>query len=244
MRSNCGRFGDIKVEVPERRGEPSTDLLQLIIDRSTRPTGAGIAKKALVALKPLIEKRLKDEGIPLDLSSLGADSDLSARAILSLPAELPTRLGRPVIFYLDELQRLGNYTDGDRVARDLVDLYSGREGVTVLVDGSDDRALEMLERDVQLDKLCSVFVLGETIPDRIWRQALPERFRMAELDIDEEGLNALIAFGGGRPFPTMLAARQAALSAQKLGQGKSVGLFEATMGIDEARRQLGEADGD
>ncbi len=189
-----------------------------------------------------MEKILEGEGIPLDLSELGAEPDaLPARRILALPADVAEKLGRPTVFYLDELQRTVDYHEGERLVRDLVDLYTGHEAVTILVDGSDERALDMLERDVQLDKLCSGLELGEIIPERVWREALPERFRIAGLELDEQALALIVEFGGGRPYATMLAARHTALSSRRLADGAPVGVFEATMGIDEARRQLGLA---
>jgi hypothetical protein len=56
-----------------------------------------------------------------------------------------------------------------------------------------------------------------------------------------EALEQLIAFGEGRPYPTMTAARYAALGARKLGSA-TVEAFDVQMAIDEARRHLAEDD--
>ncbi|HEY8630565.1 MAG TPA: hypothetical protein VIL73_08525 [Gaiellaceae bacterium] len=231
--------GVLRLEVPERRGGNSADLLQLIIDACAIASATGVDKKVLRALRPTLEKILKDEGIPLDLSELGAEPNLlPVRRILSLPVDVGNTLGTPIVFFLDELQRTVDYSDGEVLVRDLVDIYSGHRTVTVLVDGSDQRAFEMLYRDVQLDKLCDRLSLSETIPAAVWREALPARFEMADLVLTDEALALIVDFGAERPYPTMLAALHTALSARRLRDGAPVGGFEATMGIDEAKRQL------
>ena len=243
--SGCERMAKVgavvvRVEVPERRGGDSTDLLQLMIERCGNLSPAGAAKKALRMIRPALEKLLREDGIPLDLSELGVEPRaLPTRRILSLPIEVARVLDRPVVLFFDELQRTASYRDGEQLVRDLVDLYSGHEQVTVLVDGSDQRAFEILEHDVQLDKLTSRMRLNETIPPPVWREALPGRFAMAGLELEGEALELIVEFGAGRPYATMLAARHTALNARRLRDGAPVGVFEATMGIDEAQRQLG-----
>jgi hypothetical protein len=61
------------------------------------------------------------------------------------------------------------------------------------------------------------------------------------LELAPEALEKLIEFGEGRPYPTMTAARYAALGARKLGS-VTVDAFDAQMAIDEARRHLAEDD--
>jgi hypothetical protein len=62
---------------------------------------------------------------------------------------------------------------------------------------------------------------------------------MADLGIDDDALATLVAFGRGRPYATMTAARYAALNARKLGS-QVVGAFEAEEAVAEARRHLAE----
>jgi len=195
----------------------------------------------LRAARPLIEKLLGDAGIPLDLSQLGAEpGELPTRTILGLPSSLAKQMGKPIVFFLDELQRAADYVDGEQVLGDLVDIYSGATDVVVLVDGSEERALDrMLGPRVQFGKLCDRLELDPRIPTYTWREALGERFRQAGLELERDALEALIAFGDGRPYPTMTAARYAALNARKLGGG-SVGTFEAEEGVAEAKRHLEE----
>ncbi len=229
----------VEAEVPER--PDATALLRLIVDRCSRISLATRERRALRVARPLIDKALRDQGIPLDLSELAAEPGvLPTRAILALPSRLAQETGEPVIFFLDELQRAVDYADGEQILGDLVDLYSGSTDVVVLVDGSRERALEgMLGAPVQFGKLCDRLSLEPTIPGRIWRDGLPDRFRKAGLEIQAESLEALVSFGEGRPYATMLAVRYAALNARKLGS-EAVGAFEAEEGVAEARRHLEE----
>jgi hypothetical protein len=240
----CGRVQRggmvvVEVEVPER--PDATALLQLVVDRCSRISLAATGRRVLRVARPLIEKVLRDQGIPLDLSQLDAEPGaLPTRTILSLPARLAEETGKPVVFFLDELQRAVDYGDGEQLLGDLVDLYSGASDVVVLVDGSMERALEgMLGAPVQFGKLCDRLPLEPRIPVYTWREGLPERFRRAGLELQSEALEALVDFGDGRPYATMAAARYAALNARKLGS-ETVGTFEAEEGVAEARRHLEE----
>ena len=229
----------VEVEVPERAD--SRDFLQLLIDRSSRISLAEGGRKLFRLARPLIEKALAEEGIPLDLSQMGGEPGaLPTRAVLSLPRRLAEESGKPVVFYLDELQRAVDYADGEQVLGDLVDLYSGRTDVLMLVDGSKERALEgMLGPPIQFGKLCDRLRLDPRISTGIWREALPDRFRQAGLELHPDALDAILGFGQEQPYPTMTAARYSALNGRKLGS-ESVGVFEAEEGVAEAKRHLEE----
>ena len=227
----------VEIEVPER--PDAAALLQLLIDRCNRISITAAERRLLRATRPLIEKVLGDKGIPLDLSQLGAEPGaLPTRTILSLPLEIARQTGRSVVLFLDELQRAVDYADGEHVLGDLVDIYSGATDVVVLVDGSEERVMDgMLEPPVQFGKLCDRLSLSAQIPIYTWREALPQRFRQAGLELHPDALEALLEFGGGRPYATMTAARYTALNARKLGSD-SVGAFEAETAIAEAQRHL------
>jgi hypothetical protein len=231
----------VDVEVPERAD--AKDLLQLVVDRCNRISRSAAARGLLRVALPLIEQTLADQGIPLDLGRLAAQSGpLPTRKILSLPLALAEERGQPVVLFLDELQRAADYADGEQLLGDLVDLYSGNSKVVVLVDGSDERALDgMLAAPAQFGKLVDRLTLDPRIPADIWRLGLAERFVQAGLELQPEALERLIAFGQGRPYPMMTAARYAALAARKLGS-VTVEAFDAQMAIDEARRHLAEDD--
>jgi AAA ATPase-like protein len=229
----------VKVEVPE--SSDAGAMLQLVVDRCSRISLAAAGRRILRAAQPVIEKVLREEGIPLDLSELGREpEELPTRSILALPRTLADQTGESVVFFLDELQRAADYAYHEQVLGDLVDLYSGASDVVVLVDGSEERTLEgLIGTPVQMGKLCDRLPLEPRIPTYIWRDALPERFGQAGLAIEPEVLEKLVAFGEGRPYDTMTAARYAALNARKLGSD-AVGMFEVEEGIAEARRHLDE----
>jgi hypothetical protein len=118
-------------------------LLQLTIDACSRISLEERGRRAFRVARPVIERLLADQGIPLDLSALGqSPSELPARAVLSLPAELARHHRKRAVVFFDELQRVVDYADGGEVLRDLVDIYGASEHAVVLVDGSDERALD------------------------------------------------------------------------------------------------------
>lgn len=143
----------VDIEVPERTD--AKDLLQLVVDRCNRISRSAATRGLLRVALPLIEKSLADQGIPLDLGQLAArPGPLPTRKILSLPLALAEERDRPVVLFLDELQRAADYADGEQLLGDLVDLYSANTKVVVLVDGSDERALDgMLGAPAQFGKL-------------------------------------------------------------------------------------------
>lgn len=229
----------VQVEIPE--SADATALLQLVVDRFSRISLAAKGRRLLKTAQPLIEKVLSENGIPFDLSQLDSRSIApTARTILSLPARLAEETGQSVIFYLDELQRTIDYAGGDRLLGDLVDLYSGGVDVVLLVDGSSERALEgMMGDPIWFGKLVDRMPLAPGISTGIWRQSLPGRFQQAGLSLPADMLEALVSFGEGRPYATMMAARYTALNARKLGS-TAVGKFEVEEGLAEARRHLAE----
>lgn len=231
----------VDIEVPERAD--AKDLLQLVVDRCNRISRSAATRGLLRVALPLVEKSLADQGIPLDLGQLAAQrGPLPTRKILALPLALAEERDRPVVLFLDELQRAADYADGEQLLGDLVDLYSASTKVVVLVDGSDERALDgMLGAPAQFGKLVDRLTLDPRIPTGTWREGLAERFIQAGLELAPEVLEKLIDFGQGRPYPTMTAARYAALGARKLGSA-TVEAFDVQMAIDEARRHLAEDD--
>jgi hypothetical protein len=235
----------IDIEVPERAD--AAPLLRLIAERCTRASIAGVGRRVLRAAGPLVQDLLEKQGVPVDLSELsGGSHALPSRAILSLPRALARETRATVVLYLDELQRVVAYSDGEQVLRDLVDLYGGATDVVLLVDGSDERALSgMLGEPIHFGKLCDRLSLDPRIPLDVWREPLDERFERAGMRLETKAREALLAFGDGRPYATMAAARYAALVARKLDgadPAAAVGAFEARMGLDEAARHL-EDDG-
>ncbi|MET0600374.1 MAG: ATP-binding protein [Baekduia sp.] len=230
----------VKVEVPERA--TSADLLHQLVDACSS-LHVPRAHDTVEVLRPVVERLLADAGIPLDLRALTPKRRAeSMRTVLSLPSFIARRCDRPVLFFLDELQRVAGYEDGGAVLTDLMDLYAGHEKVVVLVDGSDERTFaDLLGPPIHFGKLVDRIPLPTTIPDRVWRQPLTERFAAAGLRLDERQREAIIAFGAGRPYDTIAAARHTALTARRLGS-TAITDFDVQMGLDAARRHL-EDDG-
>jgi hypothetical protein len=225
------------IEVLERAN--SAALLQLVIDRATRISLADKAGAVARTLRPMIEGFLKDKGIPLDLSALDRGAGTAdARTILSLPLELARHRRKPMILFLDELQRAVSYADGDEILTDLVDLYRASGGVLVLVDGSDVRTLDgMLGEPLHFGKLVGRQRLDPRIPLTTWRGPLTERFAAAGLELPDGPRERLLAWSDGVVYPTMAAARFTAFTAKKT-DAVTITDFDLEMGLDVARRHL------
>ncbi|MGH2843990.1 MAG: ATP-binding protein [Solirubrobacteraceae bacterium] len=226
----------VEIDVPER--PDSRTLLQPIIDACSRISLTERGRRAFRAAQPLIQKLLADQGIPLDLSLLAGTSELPARAVLSLPLELAKHRGKQAVVFFDELQRVVDYTDGNDILRDLVDIYGASEHAVVLVDGSDERALEgMLGAPAHFGKLVDRLGLDPKIPFTSWRAPLTDRFTRLGLELPAAPLESILQWSAGHPYRTMAACRYTAHTARKTNS-TTVGDFDVQMGIDEAERYL------
>ena len=226
----------VEVDVPERA--ESRTLLQLIVDACSRISIEERGRRAFGVARPLIEKLLADQGIPLDLSVLGPAADLPARGVLGLPVELARHRGKQAAVFFDELQRVVDYADGEEVLHDLIDIYGASEHAALLVDGSDERALEgMFGPPVHFGKLVDRLGLDSAIPLTSWREPLTDRFSRLGVELPEGLREAILNWSGGRPYPTMAACRYTVLSARKT-ESTRVSDFDVQMGIDEAERHL------
>lgn len=229
----------VKIDVPERKNESATALLQLIIDGCAGLHVQDAARGVLKVLRPTIEKWLRDEGLPLDLTGVGEGRQPGGgRQIIGLPVRLAEEQQRRVLVFFDELQRVADYEDGHGVLTDIRDIYSAaRSDAVVLVDGSSTRTFETLLGDpVNLGKLVSRYDLPTTIPSYRWEEPLTERFRAVDLELGDDQRDAIIAFGDCRPYETMAAARYTALAARQAS--RVVTDFDVEVGLDRARQHL------
>jgi hypothetical protein len=227
----------IEVDVPER--PDSRALLQLIIDACSRVSRTHAGRTALRFARPTIEKLFSELGVPLDLSALDREThELPTRTVLSLPAELARREGTRALLFLDELLRVVDYADGEIVLRDLIDVYGGQNDAVVLVDGSNERALDgMFGPPVHFGKLVGRIELDARIPLSSWREPLTERFSQAGLSLEDAAREDLLRWSDGRPYATMAAARYSAQSARRSSSDTATE-FDVQMGIDQAERHL------
>jgi AAA+ ATPase superfamily predicted ATPase len=244
----CRRLGEehdalvVKVDVPERAGGNATALLQLIID-ACAALGIADAGGVLRALRPTIEQWLKEHGIPMDLSSVGRRGPMTMREVVDLPLRVAVHQRRRVLLFFDELQRVVDYADGRDVLADLRDVYSAERGqAVVLVDGSDERSIEqLLDNPYNFGKLVSRYDLPTTIAAYLWQNPLVERFAEIGKELADDQRDAIIAFGAGRPYDTMAAARYIALAATGHEDG-AVSEFDVGLGLDQARQHLQDDD--
>lgn len=238
MRDDRG-FLVIELETPEQ--STAAGFCQLLIDVATRHDLARTARVARGVIRPFIQEWLKERGIPLELSGLGAAvQPATRRGALELPLALARQHRVPVLLFIDELQRAVDYGDGVGLVSDLVDLYAGERNrdVIVLVDGSDDRTLEQLMGDPYgVAKLTSRVALPERIPLDQWRGPLQRRFGEGGLNLSAERLERMLEFGDGHPYATMAAAHFTAYNARRLAITE-IDDFALRRGLEEARERL------
>lgn len=227
----------IEIDVPER--PDSRALLQAIINACSRISIEHRARRLIRAATPLVEDLLKDASVPLDLRELGArPADLPVRDVIALPARVAEREKRHVLLFLDEIQRVVDYADGQVVIADIVDIYGKAPDAIVLADGSDERAADKLFAPPnQFGKLVDQLPLAPAIPAASWRGPLTQRFAQAGLVLDAPELADLLEWGEGHPYRTMAVARYTALTARKT-RSERVDGFDLQMGKDEAERHL------
>jgi hypothetical protein len=232
-------FLAIELEAPEQSS--SEGVCQLIIDRAARLDLQRISRGLLKTAVPTIQKLLEERGVPLDLSQFGAAvPDATRRAALELPLAIARQQRRPVVLFLDELQRAVDYADGLGLVHDLLDIYSGNQDVVVLVDGSDDRTIErLMGPPYNLARMAQRVALPPTIPADQWRRPLQERFARARLMIADDHLERILEFGEGRPYDTMAACLYAGLNARRL-RSEAIDVFVLDKGLEEARARLDE----
>jgi hypothetical protein len=163
---------------------------------------------------------------------------LRRRAALELPLNLANETRKPVVLFIDELQRAVSYADGEGLVSDLVDIYAGTPEVVVLVDGSQERAVEQLMgAPYSLAKLTTRIALDDRIPLDQWRRPLRDRFAQADISISNDWLERLLAFGDGMPYPTMCAARHIAQTVRALGTDH-VDRLAFDRGLEQARARI------
>jgi hypothetical protein len=229
----------LELEVPEQ--STSADFCVHIVERFTMISLIDEARQAARITRPIVDKILEMLGLPLDLSQLGAQIPAQTRrSVLELPLKLAAETGRPVLLFIDELQRAVNYVDGVGLISDLVDIYAGsvNSDVVVLVDGSDERALdELVSAPYSLAKLTNPRALPPVIPNDQWREPLQRRFAEAGLEIPAEHLDAILDFAGGAPYPMMCAALGVAFRARQL-EDSVVSAFAVQLGLEDTRGRL------
>jgi hypothetical protein len=232
-------FTVLELEAPE--DSTAAGFCDHMIERFTLASLKDEARHAARVTRPIVDKVLESLGVPLDLSEFGAEiPPQTRRGILELPRSLATETGRPVLLFIDELQRAVDYADRVGLINDLVDIYAGaaNTNVVVLVDGSDERALEKLVGSpYSLAKLTQPQPLTPTIPGDQWRNPLQRRFAEADPEIPDEQLERILAFAAGAPYAMMCASLGAALRTRQLGE-RAVSAFAVDLGLKDARERL------
>jgi energy-coupling factor transporter ATP-binding protein EcfA2 len=236
--------GSVVIWLEAPKQTTGTGFCQLLIDQCTRIDVSHLARQAGRAMRPTIEALLKTVGVPLDLSSLGGHDvpPATRRGALELPLRIARQHDAQVVFCIDELQRTVEYSDGEGLVGDLVDIYAGQTNVVLLVSGSQDRVVQkLLAEPFNVGKLLERRTLSATIPRDQWRRPLAARFEAAELTISGDQLEEVLDFGQERPYDTMTAARYVALTARKLEVGDIDGQC-IEEGLREARQHLEDDD--
>jgi hypothetical protein len=143
---------------------------------------------------------------------------------------------RTIGLFLDELQRIGTWTETDAVQEALARFmrYKGRT-VAVVVAGSEESATKALFAEGQ--PLHWEFEAFDLPPiDRIdWHQGIHERFKELGLQIAAARIDQVLDATGGHPLRTMAVAKQTVREARDASES-DVGWGTVSAAIEKASK--------
>jgi hypothetical protein len=148
----------------------------------------------------------EDLALLADLADTAQPSELTLPSVLTALRERLRTSDRRAVVLIDEAHLIGDWAPEDQAAiRALLKDEQRRLGV--LLASSEDSAQSTLVPILQF--LGEPFVLPH-IAREDWQHDLRERFKRAELSLEEPALARLLDLSTGQPYCTMLLARQCA----------------------------------
>jgi hypothetical protein len=148
----------------------------------------------------------EDLALLADLADTAQPSELTLPSVLTALLERLQTSDRRAVVLIDEAHLIGDRAPEDQAAiRALLKDEQRRLGV--LLASSEDSAQSTLVPILQF--LGEPFVLPH-IAREDWQHDLHERFKRAELSLEEPALQRLLDLSTGQPYCTMLLARQCA----------------------------------
>jgi hypothetical protein len=148
----------------------------------------------------------EDLALLADLAGTAQPSELTLPSVLTALRERLQTSDRRAVMLIDEAHLIGDWAPEDQAAiRALLKDEQRRLGV--LLASSEDSAQSTLVPILQF--LGEPFVLPH-IAREDWQHDLRERFKRADLSLEEPALQRLLDLSTGQPYCTMLLARQCA----------------------------------
>lgn len=163
---------------------------------------------AAARIAGLIARATGSEDVALlaDLADKAQPSELTLPSVLAALRERLKASDRRAILLIDEAHLIGDWAPEDQAAiRALLKDEHRRLGV--LLASSEDSAQRTLVPILQF--LGEPFVVPH-IAREDWQHDLRERFKRADLSLEEPALERLLDLSTGQPYCTMLLARQCA----------------------------------
>jgi hypothetical protein len=147
-----------------------------------------------------------DVALLADIAGAAQPSELTLPSVLAALRERLQTSEQRAVLLIDEAHLIGGWAPEDQAAvRSLLKDEHRRLGV--LLASSEGSAQATLVPVLQF--LGEPFVLGR-IAREDWRHDLRERFRRAQLPLEDSALEKLLDLSTGQPYCTMLLARQCA----------------------------------
>ncbi len=148
----------------------------------------------------------KDLALLADLADTAQPSELALPSVLTALRERLKTSDRRAVLLIDEAHLIGDWAPEDQAAVRAL-LKDEHQRLGVLLASSEDSAQSTLIPILQF--LGEPFVVPH-IAREDWQHDLRERFKRADLSLEEPALERLLELSTGQPYCTMLLARQCA----------------------------------
>lgn len=216
------------LSVDLRDGISNSPELAVELLNQARQQGAG-GRRAVIKHLALRAQDAAQAAVPLDLDKIVTDLDAeevsaavqglaaalregraSLREVFRIFDEFGRAKARPTIVFIDEVQEIGKWVDGDIVLSEIA-VAAKRAGTTIsfVLTGSKVSTVKALFKEPGSPLMGVVRPLPlPAIDDEIWQEGLASRYRSCDLHITRDQIQAILTVSDGHPLKTMLICRE------------------------------------
>jgi hypothetical protein len=216
------------LSVDLRDGISNSPELAVELLNQARQQRAG-GRRAVIKQLARHAEEAAQAAVPLDLDKIAADLDAEevSAAVQGLAAALGQRRAslrevfkildefgraktRPTIVFIDEVQEIGRWLDGE-IVLSAIAAAAKRAGSTIsfVLTGSRVSTVKALFEEPGAPLMGVVRPLPlPRIDDEIWQEGLTARYRSCGMSITRDQIRTVLAVSDGHPLKTMLICRE------------------------------------